>query len=151
MKSHSSKSKNFHFLTLLSSTSLLLYRSSFFTMPIPSSNTSPITSTTSATYEICDKPAKKCTQSTDAGASSPSSASSSPVFSHHDSSSKQQKQHRSLLSSQRNTDSSWTDLSTHRLRNSQLGNLYAGSRFTGSQKCGDNKYDVVVDIQVGKT
>ncbi|SAL95752.1 hypothetical protein [Absidia glauca] len=116
-------------------------------MPIPSSNTSPITSPTPATFELCDKSPKKCNQSTDAGASSPSSASSSPVFSHHDSSTKQQKQHRSLLSSQRNTDSSWTDLSTHRLRNSQLGNLYAGSRFTGSQKCGDNKYDVVVDIQ----
>ncbi|KAI9299444.1 hypothetical protein BJ944DRAFT_148375, partial [Cunninghamella echinulata] len=39
------------------------------------------------------------------------------------------------------------DLSNNRIRNAHFGSLYAGSRFVGSQKCGDNCYDVVVEIQ----
>ncbi|CAO3613211.1 unnamed protein product [Cunninghamella blakesleeana] len=33
------------------------------------------------------------------------------------------------------------------MRNAHFGSLYAGSRFVGSQKCGDNCYDVIVEIQ----
>lgn len=105
-------------------------------MPIPSSTTSPFPNV----LDDYDRPSKKHLQPT----SSPSSLGTetpAPLVK------RQQKRQRSLLSTRPNRDA-WVNLSDHRIRNSQLGNLHAGSRFTGTQKCGDNKYDVVVDIQV---
>ncbi|SAM02831.1 hypothetical protein [Absidia glauca] len=105
-------------------------------MPIPSSTTSPFPSI----LDDYDRPPKKHLQPTP----SPSSLGtppSTPLVKR-----QQRRQQRSLLSTRPNRDA-WVNLSDHRIRNSQLGNLHAGSRFTGSQKCGDNKYDVVVDIQ----
>lgn len=52
----------------------------------------------------------------------------------------------SLLS--RREDDPWVDISSKRLTSSRLGALYDGSRFKGVQKCGANKYNVIVDIQV---
>ncbi|CAO3598257.1 unnamed protein product [Absidia cylindrospora] len=108
-------------------------------MPIPSSTTSPVTSPTLTTFDAYDKPSAK--KSNPPNKNTPTT----PINNHQKLSCiKKQKQARLLLGSRHNT---WTDFSDHRIRNSQLGNLYAGSQFTGSQKCGENKYDVVVDIQ----
>lgn len=52
----------------------------------------------------------------------------------------------SLLS--RQEDDLWVDISTKRLKSSCLGALYDGSRFKGVQKCGSNKYNVIVDVKV---
>jgi hypothetical protein len=51
----------------------------------------------------------------------------------------------SLLS--RHENDLWVDISTKRLQSTRLGALYDGSQFKGVQKCGSNKYNVVVDIQ----
>lgn len=50
----------------------------------------------------------------------------------------------------RNEDDYWVDISARRLGNSRLGALYDGSQFKGVQKCGSNKYNVLVDIKVIK-
>lgn len=85
----------------------------------------------------------KCIKST------PSSPSSPQTYNQQDATiQKKKRQQRSLLGPHQK-DVIY-DLSNNRIRNAHFGSLYAGSRFVGSQKCGDNCYDVVVEIQVNK-
>ncbi|KAI7866038.1 vacuolar import and degradation protein-domain-containing protein [Spinellus fusiger] len=51
------------------------------------------------------------------------------------------------LLTHRKEDEPWVDISDKRLPNTKLGSLYSGSQFKGEQKCGDNKYEVMVELQ----
>ncbi|CAO3598877.1 unnamed protein product [Absidia cylindrospora] len=106
-------------------------------MPITSSVTSSFHSSRRITSDIYDKSSKKRLLPTNDSPLSPHNPDQEPSPTN-----KNKKPYGSLLSSRPDID-----LSHHRIRNSQLGNLYSGSRFTGHQKCGDNRHKVVVDIQ----